>query len=130
MRWSASVGSSSSTYRFWIAGPQDHLAADADGRGLGPGGQRGYVDREVAGRVGPGRPAASRRRAARGVNVLTSCRVTGVAAVDPDLALVAGAVAAAGGVDRDAVPGRGVEDGDARRHPDPRSVAGPRGARP
>ena len=41
----------------------------------------------------------------------------GVRALDADLALVAGAVAAAGGVDRDAVPRRGVEDGDAGRHP-------------
>ena len=30
---------------------QDHLAADADGRGLGPGGERRHVDGQVAGRV-------------------------------------------------------------------------------
>ena len=41
----------SSTYRFWIGRPQDHLPADADGGGLGPGGERRYVDLEVAGRL-------------------------------------------------------------------------------
>src|SRR5690606_25625156 len=45
-----------------------------------------------------------------------------VALDDPDLALAAGAVAAAGGVDRDAVPAGGVEQRDARRHP---HLAGP-----
>ena len=34
--------------------------------------------------------------------------------LDPDPALVAGAVASARGVDRDAVPRRGVEDGHSR----------------
>src|SRR5262249_29855532 len=37
----------------------------------------------------------------------------------PALALLAGAVTAAGGVDRDAVPARGVEQGDPVRHPHP-----------
>ena len=31
--------------------PQDHLAADADRRGLGPGGQRRHVDGQVVGRL-------------------------------------------------------------------------------
>src|SRR6202012_4689812 len=39
--------------------------------------------------------------------------------LEPDPALLAGAVAAAGGVDRDAVPARRVEEGDSLRDPYP-----------
>jgi hypothetical protein len=41
-----------------------------------------------------------------------------VAGQDPDLALLTGAVAAAGRVDRDPVPAGGVEHGRAARDPD------------
>ena len=106
--------------------PQDHLPADADGRRLGPGGQRRDVDLEVAGRLDQAGqpPAVVELLAAERLDVVP--RRPGVAAVDPHLALVAGAVAAAGGVDGDAVPRRGVEDGDARRHPDRRAAVGRR----
>ena len=44
---------------------QDHLAPDADGRRLGPGDQRRHLDGAGSASPGPGRPAASRRAAAR-----------------------------------------------------------------
>ena len=81
---------------------------------------------------GPGRPAASPSRSCSALKVRRSCRVTGHvrAALDPHPALVAGAVAAAGGVDGDAVPRGGVEDGDAGRHPDARAGSWVRRRRP
>ena len=97
---------------------QDDLPPDADRGRLGPGGQRRHLDGGVTGRQGPaGQPPAvlefgggvrpdvqaGRRR-----------RVVG----DPDPALLAGAVAAAGRVDRDAVPAGGVEQRHAVRNPD------------
>ena len=127
MRWSASVGSTSSTYRFCSAGRRITCRPDADGGGLGPRGQRAV-------RRPRGRAVADTRQASRqpssswsGVKVRSSCRRdrdVPTPVVDPHLALVAGAVAAAGGVDGDAVPRRGVEDRDARRHPDRRGGAG------
>ena len=96
---------------------QDHLPADADGGGLGSGGERGYDDLVVAGRLGQaGQPPAAVELVAaeRLLVVLGHRRGRG----ELDLALVAGAVAAAGGVDGDAVPRRRVEDGHARGHPD------------
>ena len=97
---------------------QDHLTPDPDGRGLGPGGQRGHLDGEVARRVEQAAepPPLGELGRGEGAHVVAGDRGR-VAGGDPDPALVAGAVAAAGGVDRDAVPRRGVEDGHPGRHP-------------
>ena len=107
--------------------PQDHLAADADGRGLGPGGQRRHLDLEVAGRLRQARqpPAVGELLGGEGAHVEPGDRHR--AALDPDLALLAGAVTAAGRVDRDAVPRRRVEDGDAGGHADAALVGGESG---
>ena len=96
--------------------PQDHLPADTDGGGLGARGQRRYVDLEVAGRLHQAGqpPPVVELLAGEGAQVVARDRAR---PLDPDPALVAGAVAAAGGVDGDAVPRRGVEDRDAGRHP-------------
>ena len=96
---------------------EDDLPADAHGGGLRPGGQRRHLHRHVprrdgaagqppavldlGGGVGPDVQAGRRRRVVR----------------DPDPAFLAGAVAAAGGIDRDAVPAGRVEQGHAGRDP-------------
>ena len=49
VRWSASVGLVELDVALLQGRAQDDLPADADGRGLGPGGQRRHLDREVAG---------------------------------------------------------------------------------
>src|SRR5439155_681469 len=96
---------------------QDDLAADADGRGFGPGGQRRHLDRRVPdGRGAAGQPPAVGdllRRVGPDVQAGRRGRVLG----DPDPALLAGAVAAAGRVDGDAVPAGRVEQGHAVRNP-------------
>ena len=51
VRWSSRVGSVELDVPLLHGRPQDHLPADADGGGLGPGGQRRYVDLEVARRL-------------------------------------------------------------------------------
>src|SRR6185312_5591055 len=92
---------------------QDDVAADADERRLRPRLQRRHVDLEVLG----GRRAAGQPPAALQLVDRERPRVDRVdrhrAVEDAHLALLAGAVAAAGGIDRDPVPGRGVEDGRA-----------------
>ncbi len=97
-------------------GPQDDLPAHADGGGLRAGDQGRYDDVVVAGRLDQaGQPPAAVELA----GAERTCVVPGHrrGRRDPHLALVAGAVATAGGVDRDAVPRCGVEDADTWRHP-------------
>ena len=117
LAWSARVGSASSRYRFCTRRAQDDLPADADGGGLGPGGQRRHLDRRVpGGRGAAGQPPAVLdllRRVGPDVQAGRRGRVLG----DPDPALLAGAVAAAGRVDGDAVPAGRVEQGHAVRNP-------------
>ena len=95
---------------------QDHVAPDADERRLGPRLQRRHVDHEVLARGrAAGQPPAGAQLVgpnARGSTVLTGTSPS----QHLHLALLARPVAAAGGVDRDAVPARGVEDRRAARH--------------
>src|SRR3954453_17051788 len=96
--WSSSVGSTSSTYRFWMAGrritwrPTPTVAAL--GRGGGGGGEGGYVDDQGAGRVDQAGepPAVVELLRAEGADVVPGDRRR---TLDPDPALVAGAVASA-----------------------------------
>ena len=99
-------------------GPQDHLPTDADGGRLGPGDQGRHLDPQVL--VAWARQASRQpARSSSGVNARGSSRDTAHLALDHlHLALAAGAVAAAGGVDRDAVPAGRVEQGRPGRHPD------------
>ena len=98
--------------------PQDHLPADTDGGGLGPGGQRRHLDLQVLHRRDPAGepPAVAQLLVVERTRVQPGDR-RGVVG-DADLALLAGAVPATGGVDRDAVPAGRVEHGHARRHGD------------
>ena len=95
---------------------QDHLAPDADGRRLGPRLQRRHVDHEVArGLRAAGQPPAVAQLVGR-ERARVDRADRQLALDDPHLALLARAVAAAGGVDRDPVPARGIEQADARGH--------------
>ena len=99
-------------------GAQDDLPADADGRGLRPGDQRRHLDLDVA--LGGGQagepPARAQLVGIERPRVQPGDRQLPVD--DPDLALAARSVPAAGRVDRDAVPARGVEQGDPGGHAD------------
>ena len=104
------------------ARPEDHLPPDADGRRLGARLQRRHLDHEVAARLRATRQAPA-------VAQLVGCERARVdradrqlALDDPHLALLARAVAAAGGVDRDPVPARSIEQADAGGHADLRPV--------
>ena len=96
--------------------PQDHVAPHARERGLRPRLQRRHLDREVLLRVRAARepPAALQLLDAEGTGI--DRRDRRVPGDDLDLALLARAVAAAGRVDGDAVPARGVEDRRAGEH--------------
>ena len=104
------------------AGAQDHLAPDADGRSLGPRLQRWHVDHEVTTGLRAARqpPAVAQLVGREGARVDRADRQ--LALDDPHLALLARAVAPAGGVDRDPVPARGIEQADARGNAHLRSV--------
>ena len=98
-------------------GTEDDLTADADRGGLGAGGQRRHLDVGVAdGRGAAGEPPAV-LDLLRGVGAQVEAGRQRRVRLEPDAAFLAGAVAAAGGVDRDAVPARRVEEGDPPRHP-------------
>ena len=77
VRWSARVGSSSSTYRFCTAGRRITCRPTPTVAALGRVVSGGTSTVEVAGRRAPGRPAASRRRAGSRVKVRTSWREIG-----------------------------------------------------
>src|SRR5262249_18222876 len=90
--------------------PQDHMAPDAGQRRLGPRLERRHVDHEVLLGACPARePPAGMQLVGR-----ERARVHGadghISGHDPDLALLACAVAATGRVNRDPVPARSVED--------------------
>ena len=98
-------------------GAEDDLTADADRGGLGAGGQRRHLDVGVAdGQGAAGEPPAVLDLLG-GVGAQVEAGRQRRVRLEPDAALLAGAVAAAGGVDRDAVPARRVEEGDPLRHP-------------
>src|SRR5262249_41271141 len=86
---------------------------------LRPGDQRRHLHRGVGGGQRPAGepPAAPQLLRGEGPHVQRGRRRRPVGHLD--LALLAGAVAAAGGGDGDAVPAGGVEHGDAVRHPYP-----------
>ncbi len=95
---------------------QDHLPADADGRRLRPRDERRHLDDEVLLRLGTAgeSPAGCQVGLVEGADVELGGRYGAVC--DAYAALLARAVPPTCRVDRDPVPGRGVEDGDARRH--------------
>ncbi len=97
-------------------GPQDHLAADADGRGLRARHHRRHLDREVGRRDGAAGEAPAVLQLGRRERADVEARDRRVALDDAHLALLAGAVPAAGRVDRHGVPARRVEQVDARGH--------------
>ena len=96
--------------------PEDHVAPDAGQRGFRARLQRRHLDDEVlaaaCARQASRHPAfSSSVENARGSTAAIAC----AARRDPHLALLARAVAAAGRVDRDAVPARAVEQRRAGR---------------
>ena len=96
---------------------QDHLAADADRRGLRAAWPAAARRRRRSVTACARQASRQPSRSSSGVKTRASSFVDRqVADVDAHAALLAGAVRAAGGVDRDAVPGRGVEQRHARRH--------------
>ncbi len=96
--------------------PQDYLAPDAHGRGLRPGDERRHVQDEVGlgVRAAGEPPAVGEPVLVEGAQVELGDRDRSVG--DPHLALLAGAVPAAGRVDRDSVPRGRVEHGHAGRN--------------
>ena len=89
---------------------QDHVAADADERRLGPRLQRRHGDDQILlGRRAAGEPPACLQLLDR-ERARVDRRQRLLARRDAHLALLARAVAAAGRVDRDAVPARAVEE--------------------
>ena len=99
-------------------GPQDHLAPDADRGRLRPGDQRRHDHPQVLGGLGAaGQPPARAQFVGR-ERARVQPRHRHLALDHLHLALAAGAVAAAGGVDGDAVPAGGVEQRGAGGHPD------------
>ena len=96
--------------------PEDHVPADSDERRLRPRLQERHLDHEVllrlraAGEAPPGLQLVGRERARVDRRELLPPRG------DAHLALLAGAVAAARRVDRDAVPARAVEQRRAGRN--------------
>ena len=93
---------------------EDHLPPDADRGGLRAGDERRHLDLEVRRRLGAAGETPARLELLRREGARVEWRGRHVALLDPDAALLARAVAAAGRVDRDPVPGGGVEDGHAR----------------
>jgi hypothetical protein len=97
-------------------GPQDHVPPDADERSFGTRLERRHLDREVF--VG----VCATREPPAVLQLLDSERTRvdradgRLARDDLDLALLARPVTAAGRVDRDPVPARGVEDRRAGEH--------------
>ena len=95
---------------------QDHLAADADGRGLRACLQRRHLDGEVGRGLDAAGQAPAGAQLIGGEGAAVELRQGRLALGDLHLALAARAVAAAGRVDRDAVPRGRVEDGHAAGH--------------
>ncbi len=97
-------------------GTEDHVAPDSGERRLRPRLQRRHLDDHVLARLGPAGEPPARLQLVGLERARVDRRDPDRARRDPHLALLAGAVAAAGRVDRDGVPARRVEERRPRRH--------------
>ncbi len=89
---------------------EDHMPPDPRERRLRARLQRRHLDHEIATGAGATGQAPAVAQLVDGEGARVEIPDRHIARDDPHLALLAGAVAAARGVDRDPVPARGVED--------------------
>ena len=115
-RWSSSVGSSSTRWRFCTAGRRITWRPTPTSAAFGRV-CSGGTSTTRSSRAGARQASRQPSRSSSGLNARGSTELDRHVAVEhPHLALLARAVAAARGVDRDAVPARGVEDRRAAGH--------------